>query len=290
MVGSPGVVTVRFRDGVRYIIKAAVVERRKLVMVRIVFDELRTSVDFCRREDGPKALQVAFQYLWKQYLFAPMLPYAINKIRKARSIQEPKKLVSFTYSFSRGLMKPLQQQNELEELMTLLSRERPRTVLEIGTCLGGTLFLLCHAAAEDATLLSIDLPRGKWGGGYSLARVPLNKSFPLEHQFLHLIQGNSHGPQTFDTVQALLKGRRLDVLFLDGDHSYEGVKQDFEMYGPLVRENGLIVIHDIIESKFKECNVKKFWDELEPRYESMRIVKDPGQQWAGIGVLRNKEK
>jgi predicted O-methyltransferase YrrM len=248
--------------------------------------DLKTSVDFCKREDGPKALQVAFQFLWKQYLFVPILPYAMNRLRRAQSIKETRRLVHFTFTFSHGLMKPLQEQDELVELMNYVRREKPRTVLEIGTSLGGTLFLFCHVAAEDATILSVDLPMGRFGAGYSLARLPLNKSFPLEQQHLHLIQGDSHAQDTLEAVQSLLDGRRLDVLFLDGDRSYEGVKQDFSMYSPLVRDNGLIIFHDILESKYQDCKVKKLWDELAPKYENRSIVKDPGQRWAGIGMLR----
>jgi hypothetical protein len=34
-------------------------------------------------------------------------------------------------------------------------------------------------------------------------------------------------------------------LFIDGDHTYEGVRRDFEMYSPLVRKGGIIAFHDI---------------------------------------------
>jgi predicted O-methyltransferase YrrM len=37
---------------------------------------------------------------------------------------------------------------------------------------------------------------------------------------------------------------KIDVLFIDGDHSYEGVKKDFELYSTLMSEKGIIIIHD----------------------------------------------
>lgn len=37
---------------------------------------------------------------------------------------------------------------------------------------------------------------------------------------------------------------KIDLLFIDGDHSYEGVKTDFELYSKLITDNGIIVIHD----------------------------------------------
>jgi hypothetical protein len=37
---------------------------------------------------------------------------------------------------------------------------------------------------------------------------------------------------------------KIDLLFIDGDHSYEGVKKDFKLYSQLLTENGVIVLHD----------------------------------------------
>ncbi len=37
---------------------------------------------------------------------------------------------------------------------------------------------------------------------------------------------------------------KIDVLFIDGDHSYEGVKQDFELYSNIVNPKGIIILHD----------------------------------------------
>ena len=38
---------------------------------------------------------------------------------------------------------------------------------------------------------------------------------------------------------------KIDYLHIDGDHSYEGVKKDFELYSSIMSENGIITIHDI---------------------------------------------
>jgi predicted O-methyltransferase YrrM len=37
---------------------------------------------------------------------------------------------------------------------------------------------------------------------------------------------------------------KLDLIFIDGDHSYEGIKKDFELYSNLLTDNGIIIIHD----------------------------------------------
>lgn len=40
--------------------------------------------------------------------------------------------------------------------------------------------------------------------------------------------------------------REIDFLFIDGDHSYEGIKRDFDLFAPHVRKFGLVVFHDTL--------------------------------------------
>jgi len=51
-------------------------------------------------------------------------------------------------------------------------------------------------------------------------------------------------------VRGILGSRKLDFLFIDGDHSYEGVRRDFEMYSPLVREGGIICMQCIKQQSY----------------------------------------
>lgn len=46
----------------------------------------------------------------------------------------------------------------------------------------------------------------------------------------------------------ILQDIKIDVLFIDGDHSYEGVKLDFELYSNILSENGVVIIHDTDEN------------------------------------------
>jgi predicted O-methyltransferase YrrM len=49
----------------------------------------------------------------------------------------------------------------------------------------------------------------------------------------------------------------VDILFIDGDHSYSSVALDYAKYEPYVKNGGLILFHDAGSTK---CEVKKFWD------------------------------
>ncbi|MCD6099196.1 MAG: class I SAM-dependent methyltransferase [Candidatus Marinimicrobia bacterium] len=199
------------------------------------------------------------------------------------SIEE---LVDFSFNCFYGLIRPAQIREEIIELLKILSKRKPKVVLEIGTAKGGTLFLFSRIASEDATLISVDLPGGKFGGGYPEWKIPLYKAFALPTQDIHLIRADSHDPKTLEIVKEILNGRKVDFCFIDGDHTYEGVKADFEMYSPLVKKGGIIAFHDIVHHPFDpDCQVDKFWNEIKHRYKTKEIVSSKQQTWAGIGIL-----
>ena len=158
--------------------------------------------------------------------------------------------------------------------------------LEIGTAHGGTLLFLTRLASPQATIVSIDLPGGKFGGGYSSRRSWFYQRFALRRQCLYLLRGNSHSNEMLDQVKSAFKDHPVDYLFIDGDHRYEGVKSDFEMYGPMVRKGGLIAFHDIADGPSEFVGgVPEFWREIRARYRYMEFIKDHKQEGLGIGVL-----
>jgi predicted O-methyltransferase YrrM len=236
------------------------------------------------KEEGLSALlRKAFVYIRLEFL---ILPYALIKVKKANfaSLDD---LVDFCFHGIGGLVKPLQVREEILGLLKILKEKNPGVVIEIGTYSGGTLFLLSRVAAEDATIISIDFPDVRFGGGYPLWRIPLYKAFILPKQRLHLIRADSHSPETLSRVKEILVGNKVDLLFIDGDHSYEGVKKDFQVFSRLVKNSGIIAIHDIVIHPIETgVEVNRLWDEIkESKYEYTEIVSDWNQGTCGIGVL-----
>jgi predicted O-methyltransferase YrrM len=89
-----------------------------------------------------------------------------------------------------------------------------------------------------------------------------------------------------EKVKSILGKRKLDFLFIDGDHTYEGVKKDFEMYSKLVKKGGIMALHDIVYHPFDpECQVDKFWNEIKKIYKTKEIISSQSQTWAGIGLV-----
>jgi predicted O-methyltransferase YrrM len=199
-------------------------------------------------------------------------------------IDRPVEMLAETVKYCDAFLHPFQVAEELVRLLEDVRRLNPQTVLEIGTHRGGTLYLWARLARPDAILVSIDLPGGKFGGGYSPFRTPIYRRFAQERQKLHLMRANSHAESTLVETKRLLSGHQIDLLFIDGDHTCEGVKKDWEMYSPLVRSGGLIVFHDVA-GNYGETQVKAFWDTIKTSYPHKEYMAHPERLY-GIGVLQ----
>jgi predicted O-methyltransferase YrrM len=190
------------------------------------------------------------------------------------------------YAFAKAGIGITQKREEIQWLVELVRAARPRVVLEIGLHLGGTFFLWSRAAAPDAHLLAIDTrPVGRFGdwSPFSLVR----RGFAVASQRVTLLMGSdSHADTTWQRVAALLDGRAIDFLFIDGDHSFDGVWQDFNMYSPLVARGGLIAFHDISQNPAEWTQgVARFWREFSAQHKTEECVlnDEPG---FGIGLYR----
>lgn len=110
---------------------------------------------------------------------------------------------------------------------------RAKVIVEIGIKEGGNLKILSTHLDDDGVVIGID-PRQD---------IPW-KMQDCECAAYH-ISASSHLERTVEELELILNGRSIDVLFIDGDHSYEGMVADYNDYSPLVRAGGLIAVHDI---------------------------------------------
>jgi len=180
-----------------------------------------------------------------------------------------------------------------EEILDLLKELRERNaqrVVEIGTARGGTLFLLLRSLSASGRFVSVDLPSGPFGGGYPHWKALLFQSLARKGQSLRLLRGDSHSEQTYEQVSTALDGP-ADFILIDGDHSYEGAKRDFELYRHLLAERGFLAFHDIVPgASDKVGGVPQLWQELKTQFEHREIVKSWSQRGYGIGVLYPRGK
>jgi predicted O-methyltransferase YrrM len=184
-----------------------------------------------------------------------------------------------------------QKISELTPLVRLLRRRRLDTVVEIGTARGGTFATWCALAEPEAVLVSIDLPGGTHGGGYTEQDAEQYRSHARRGQQLHFLRADSHAETTRDALATILDERPVDFLMIDGDHTYDGVAADYRMYSRFVADGGVIAFHDILpHPQVPDCQVDRLWAELQDSAEEHMEFADPGDdrgwgQWGGIGVL-----
>ncbi len=167
----------------------------------------------------------------------------------------------------------MQKPAELRWLLDWVVMLDPRVIVEIGVDQGGT-FQALEAACPCADLIGIDIGCGRWSSGNSLhdGRV---------------ILGDSHAPGTVAELSNRLGGRPVDFLLIDGDHSYDGVAQDYWTYTPSVREGGYIALHDIAEhAPASGVHVAAFWRAVKHRHpDAVEFIDDPAT-WGGFAVFK----
>jgi predicted O-methyltransferase YrrM len=223
------------------------------------------------------------------------LEYEARIRRAAREVRRSPRSVDaaldYAYTARSGSLKitPIQVRSELRDFLVLAQKLKPRAVLEIGTGRGGTLFLFTRVAAPDAILVSVDLSSAedlRFGGGDVRHRGPVFEAFALDRQRVHFLVGDSHSADTRARVERKLDGREVDLLFIDGDHTGEGVRSDFELYRDLVRRGGVIAFHDIVDGIPEFVGgVPDFWRSVRTA-AAQELVEDRRQGGYGIGVLR----
>jgi cephalosporin hydroxylase len=173
----------------------------------------------------------------------------------------------------------LQSEWEFKSLLRRYTQRNNTKVVEVGSFYGGTLWYWIHFNENLKSLTSIDYPIGPSDARYEemLRCRAMWPEWTAGIEF-HDIQGDSHNSITVHRVKQLYPANDVDFLFIDGDHSYQGVKADFENYSPLVRPGGLVVLHDI--SGLPE--VRQYWQEIKPHHKTTEIFEPGG--W-GIGII-----
>lgn len=192
-------------------------------------------------------------------------------------------------AFVRPILPPTQIESEITGLIALAAGHRVRRLLEIGTAQGGTTLLLARAIPTTTWLVTVDLqPRHR----------RTLRFLAGDGRTLHSLGGSSRAPAVRKQIDILAAGEPLDLLFIDGDHSYEGARADYECYAHLVRPGGLIAWHDIVPAAETGAptaghrwvgGVPRLWQEVKnDGARCWEFVQDWQQQGFGIGVIEKK--
>lgn len=179
-----------------------------------------------------------------------------------------------------SIVEPMEQHTgEIYPFVEWLQHRAPiRNVLEIGVRKGGTS-ALWH---QISTGRVIGVDRQGHDSLQLSDMLSLAESMQDRYPRYSFLLGDSHDPDTHSNICDSID--LVDLLFLDGDHSYDGVKQDYEMYRGLVRRRGVIAFHDIVDTPLIRSavhGVYRFWQELPGDKHEFCI----GGDWGGIGAI-----
>ncbi len=166
--------------------------------------------------------------------------------------------------------------------MLLVDILKPRTLVELGVHYGDSYCAFCQAVAElqlRTTCYGVDTwqgdPHASFYGPEVLADLATHHD-PLYGGFSCLIKS------TFDDALQHFPDGTIDILHIDGFHTYEAVKHDFETWLPKVSPRGIILFHDISE-KQTDFGVWRLWDEVKSRYPNFEFIHGHGLGLIAVG-------
>ena len=154
----------------------------------------------------------------------------------------------------------------------LVSREfKPKVTVEIGTSWG---FGVTHLAlgSPEGMVYTID-------SSLEFANIFTSSTYYHELNNVKVILGDS------SEVVSRFENNSVDLLFIDGDHTYVGAKEDYGNYFPKVREGGIILIDDI---DFTD-DMRRFWEEIKEDKFDVNYIRPVyplrPEQGVGFGVV-----
>ena len=128
----------------------------------------------------------------------------------------------------------------------LLQFVRPERLVELGSQYGCSLFTFCQAVRDfklNTEINAVDMWSGDIGAEitgeevYALVQKTAATYYPEVN--LHLFQ------MCFDDARPNFADNSIDILHIDGGHTFEDVEHDFTTWLPKLKENGIVLFHDV---------------------------------------------
>ena len=168
----------------------------------------------------------------------------------------------------------------------LIETLKPKIVVELGSHYGVSFFSFCEAAkrySPETYVYAIDT----WGGDiqagyygdevYDIVKVHRDANYRQNSELIRCM---------FDDAVHLFDNKSIDLLHIDGLHTYDAVKNDFEVWKPKLKDGGTILFHDWNVRK-EGFGVGRLWEQVkvDTRFKCLEV-----QYGYGLGIATLAEK
>ncbi|MCR8659820.1 class I SAM-dependent methyltransferase [Paenibacillus sp. T3-5-0-4] len=161
----------------------------------------------------------------------------------------------------------------------LINFMQPDVIVELGSHFGGSLFSFCQSVKDNklnSKIIAIDTWEGDPQAGFygdevfTMVKTTANECFKSVDLKLD--------KRTFQAAVESMGDMSIDLLHIDGLHTYEAVSDDFKTWLPKLKENGIILFHDT--AAYTGYGSHVFWEEIKQFYPSFEF----NHSW-GLGIL-----
>tara|TARA_B100000686_G_scaffold197561_1_gene204421 strand:+ start:937 stop:1614 length:678 start_codon:yes stop_codon:yes gene_type:complete len=174
---------------------------------------------------------------------------------------------------------------EIHEFIDILLKQKKlENCLEIGLGFYGSTHFLWRLLFNKTITIEYQKDRVfKFGENMN----SFNNKFMFKDMKSSFIFGSSHDPSSVEKLEKILKGKKLDLLFIDGDHNYKSVLSDWLLYKEFVVKGGIIAFDDC-ESNCNNYGVKKVLKKIKSFDNSIKIKKIIKSKNQGIAYYYKK--